>query len=86
MIISDIGILRAKAAYTHLEQQMVFNIDEESYHIISKDNTDNTDTITHTDEDIDSLKKELPAGVDLEDVMWLTGEKIQEGDTTFGGR
>jgi len=83
MIISDIGILRAKAAYTHLEQQMVFNIDEESYHIIDKDNTDAPDIEDGKDDEYEPLEKKLPAGINLEDVMLLTGEKIQEGETAL---
>ena len=81
MIISDIGTLRAKAAYTHLEQQIVFNIDEESYHIIEKDNTSAKDTEDVKEDEYEPLEIKLPSGVDLEDVMLLTGEKIQEGET-----
>lgn len=83
MIISDIGILRAKAAYTHLEQQMIFNIDEESYHITGKDNTDDQDAEEGEDDEYEPLEKKLPAGIDLEDMMLLTGEKIQEGESTL---
>ena len=79
MIINDIGTLRAKAAYTHLEQQMVFNIDEESYHIIDQDNAPVNDSDEEAD-DTEPLEKQLPGDIDLEDVMFLTGEKIQEGE------
>lgn len=91
MIISDIGILRAKAAYTHLEQQMVFNIDDESYHIIGEDAASNKDTESDIDTDMDAefeeadepVEKKLPPDIDLEDIMWLTGEKEQEGEATL---
>ena len=81
MIIGEINKLRGKAAYTHKDQILGLNMDENSLYSIEPKPDGQKSSEWLTDEKETAPKAMvLPAGVELEDVVILSTGKVQEGE------
>ena len=80
MIIGEINKLRGKAAYSHKNQVLGCNVDENSFYSIEPVPDGQTPSEWLTDERETTPKAVvLPAGVELEDVVIRSTGKVQEG-------
>ena len=82
IIIGEITRLRGLAAYTHKEQALGFNIDENHFYTFPPVAEENEDRSERFSGEKEAQKKiiGLPDGVRLEDVVILRMGKIQEGE------
>lgn len=81
VIMGEINKLRGKAAYTHKDQVLGLNVDENYLYSIQSIPQEGELSDQFQEERGDYLKiKKLPKGVNLEDVVIFSKGKIQEGE------
>jgi hypothetical protein len=81
LVMGEISKLRGKAAYTRKDQEMGFNMDENSFYPIEPLPDDGGDLPWSSEERSRALNvKRFPDGVSLEDVVILSRGKTQEGE------
>ena len=81
MIMGEIKNLRGKAAYTHKNQTLGFNIEKNIFYPVEREKAeDNLSGHVSVNEKYPLNSKRLPEGVQLEDVVILSKGKVQEGE------
>ena len=81
MIIGEIKNLRGKAAYTHKNQTLEFNIEKNIFYPVEPETAEEgLSGLVFEDKEYPLNSRRLPEGVQLEDVVILTKGKIQEGE------
>ncbi|MBN1106590.1 MAG: prepilin-type N-terminal cleavage/methylation domain-containing protein [Deltaproteobacteria bacterium] len=81
-IIGEIARLRGRAAHSRVEQVLRFNLDENCFYPVEKEigEDDSTGWTAFPVGFEGSAKREMPEGVELVDVVLLSGGKVQEGE------
>jgi prepilin-type N-terminal cleavage/methylation domain-containing protein len=85
VIMGEISKMRGKAAYTHRNHFMVFNLDENTLTAFSTRDSSRGSSegkVEAEDESFSTLVK-LPKGVDLEDVVIYQKGKVQQGKVNY---
>ena len=82
MIIGEINGLRGRAVASHREQALRLNVDENTLYSEETAPSEDSSTVFEGGEGAPSAQKgrQLPEGVDLEDVFLFFEGKIQEGE------
>ncbi|MBW1766279.1 MAG: prepilin-type N-terminal cleavage/methylation domain-containing protein [Deltaproteobacteria bacterium] len=81
LIIGTINELRGKAAYTHRDQELGFNLDENSFYPIESEPEDEDSFEWLSDKSDPELNaRKFPDGVKVEDIVIFSKGKVQEGE------
>ena len=81
LIIGEINELRGKAAYTRKDQELGFNLDENSFYPIESEPEDEEPFGWFSEKNDSELNvRRVPDGVKVEDLVIFSKGKVQEGE------